>query len=72
MDYAVMSFVWSECGDVYRVRRIEAVFKDPNDPRKQILERDGQIKSHGYCPDCHSRIMAELKLLKRKKVNVYA
>lgn len=71
IDYAVMSYVCSECGKVYRVKKIDAVFKDPNDPRKKILERDGYLKSHGYCPQCHREIMAKLSLIRSKSIDIH-
>jgi len=70
--YVTFKSVCSVCGDVYASKEVEMVFHDPHDPRLKALERDGHIKSHGYCPICMKEAQQELRMVARKAVNTYA
>lgn len=71
MEYVTIEYCCSECGEVYRSKKAALVFKEGDrDFRKRILAKYGCIKSHGYCPDCHKEVMAKLKLMKRKQINI--
>lgn len=71
MEYIIMEYHCSKCGEVYRVRRVDMVFKK-GDKRKELLRKHGCLISHSYCPDCHREIKAKLSIMRRKQIDIMA